>query len=254
MTELRDALAGMATPPPRDLMPATLVEAGIADGFIEVVGPTGPLIVAFNPRGVSEVAPRSSDARFVRQFTDRTARPVFPVADMPVDLRRPLERALATGRLGRLPLDLRGQTEFQRVVLETVATIPPGEVRPYGWVARQVGRNSAYRAVGSAVAQNPVPVLVPCHRVVKSDGHIGSYRFGPAMKQRLLEFEGLQPRTLDTLADEGKVLVGNDRSRIVCFPTCSRGRRISDADRAWFRNTKAATAAGYEACSKCQPY
>jgi O-6-methylguanine DNA methyltransferase len=53
--------------------------------------------------------------------------------------------------------------------------IPPGEVRPYSWIAREIGRPGAVRATGSALAKNPVPLLIPCHRVVRSDGRIGKY-------------------------------------------------------------------------------
>ena len=68
-------------------------------------------------------------------------------------------------------------------MLTKTLEIPSGEVRPYGWVAREIGRPKAVRAVGSALGRNPVPVLIPCHRVVRSDGHVGNYGLGVPMKR-----------------------------------------------------------------------
>ena len=72
-------------------------------------------------------------------------------------------------------LDLRGHTEFERDVWRKALDIPRGEVRPYGWIAAEIGRPRAVRAVGTALGHNPVPLIVPCHRVVRTDGSIGQY-------------------------------------------------------------------------------
>jgi len=87
-----------------------------------------------------------------------------------------------------LPLDLRG-TPFQVKVLRRVATIPRGRTRTYGQVARSVGRPGAARAVGSANARNPLPLVVPCHRVVATGG-LGGYGGGLPLKRKLLKLEG----------------------------------------------------------------
>ncbi len=89
----------------------------------------------------------------------------------------------------RFPLDLRG-TEFQVKVWRKLTEIPYGEVRSYKWVAEQVGRPRAYRAVGNAVASNPIAIIIPCHRVIRSDGSIGGYGYGIGMKKKLLQLEG----------------------------------------------------------------
>ncbi|MFH1003370.1 MAG: MGMT family protein [Chloroflexota bacterium] len=86
-------------------------------------------------------------------------------------------------------LDLSGATPFQRRVWGVTRLIPRGETRSYGWVAGQLGVASA-RAVGQALARNPLPVIVPCHRVVAADGGPGGYRGGLALKRRLLILEG----------------------------------------------------------------
>lgn len=81
-------------------------------------------------------------------------------------------------------------TLFQRKVLRVVATIPLGETRSYQWVAQQVGRPGAVRAVGTALRKNPFPLIIPCHRVVKSDGQLGKYAGrDDGRKKALLEME-----------------------------------------------------------------
>jgi O-6-methylguanine DNA methyltransferase len=75
-------------------------------------------------------------------------------------------------------------------VLRAAARIPPGEVRSYAWVATQIGRPRAARAVGRVMARNPLPLLFPCHRVVDSSGNLHDYYYGLEMKARLLEMEG----------------------------------------------------------------
>lgn len=87
------------------------------------------------------------------------------------------------------PLDLAGATAFQRHVWLAVREIPRGETRSYGQIARQMGRPRAARAVGRALASNPLPIVVPCHRVVGSDGNLGGFGGGLEMKRRLLEME-----------------------------------------------------------------
>lgn len=89
----------------------------------------------------------------------------------------------------RVPLDLRAGTAFQRKVWRVLRRIPYGETRSYGWVARQIGCPRAMRAVGAACGANPVPILVPCHRVVRSDGSLGGFSGGLAVKRALLRLE-----------------------------------------------------------------
>ncbi len=91
------------------------------------------------------------------------------------------------------PISLAGLTPFQQQVLQVTAQIPIGEVRSYGFIARAIGKPHASRAVGSALAKNPLPFVIPCHRVIRSDGVLGAYSGGgTAIKARLLEREGVQ--------------------------------------------------------------
>jgi len=90
-----------------------------------------------------------------------------------------------------LPLDFDGRTVFHQKVWETLRRIPYGRVRSYGWVARKVGKPQAARAVGAACGANPLPLVVPCHRVVAGDGSLGGFAGGLKLKKRLLVLEGV---------------------------------------------------------------
>ena len=92
-------------------------------------------------------------------------------------------------------VDLDTLTEFEQAVLRKTMEIPYGEVRPYSWVAREIGRPRAVRAVGTALAGNPVTFVIPCHRVVRADGHIGNYGAGgPEAKREVLGARGHRHR------------------------------------------------------------
>lgn len=80
-------------------------------------------------------------------------------------------------------------TDFEKKVLKVVSTIPLGQVRSYQWVARKIGKPKALRAVGSALKKNPYPIIIPCHRVIKSNGSLGGYAKGKELKGKLLLLE-----------------------------------------------------------------
>lgn len=90
-------------------------------------------------------------------------------------------------------LDLSAATPFQIKVWATTRLIPYGETRSYRWVAEHMGQPAAVRAVGQALARNPLPVIVPCHRVIASDGKLGGFSYGLEMKQKLLRLEHIIP-------------------------------------------------------------
>jgi len=90
-----------------------------------------------------------------------------------------------------LPLKMEG-TDFQKRVWNELCKIPYGETAAYGDIAERVGSPNAYRAVGSACGANPIPIVVPCHRVVASNGGLGGFGGGLALKKRLMEIEGIQ--------------------------------------------------------------
>lgn len=106
------------------------------------------------------------------------------------DLAENIMKAWDKDTLEEINLDLRG-TEFQRDVWQALLHIPKGQVISYGEVANDIGRPKASRAVGTAVGDNPVSLVVPCHRVVQASGGLGNYGWGVALKKKILKYEGV---------------------------------------------------------------
>ena len=136
---------------------------------------------------------RAASAGEVRDWCWRELGMVAEPGTLPGTLRRLIDDAVA-GRSGWRPR-LEGLGDFRRRVLLETCEISAGTVRSYAWLAARLGHPGAARAVGSALARNPLPLLVPCHRVVRADGRIGDYGCGgAAMKRALLAAEGVELR------------------------------------------------------------
>jgi O-6-methylguanine DNA methyltransferase len=237
--------------------PATLAAevreaVGLGDRYVRLAAPIGPVFVAYGPGGVSAVWRALSPGAFERAFRARSGRPVRPAQRPPAALVRAVGRQLR-GERGAVRFDLAGLSVFDRAVLSKTLEIPRGEVRTYAWLAREIGRPRAVRAVGSALGRNPVPLLIPCHRVVRSDGRIGDYVFGPPLKRAALAAEGIEPERLERLGREGVRFVGSATTRIYCVPTCRSARRITPRHRRVFGAAGDAAAAGYRPCRVCRP-
>lgn len=248
--DVEAALAELAATPPTHLSDRILVATGLADQMTVVQGPLGPLCIVFDDHGVTGCAPLERWNDYLERHGTRS---VVEVEALPPRLAKEVERTLATGKLGRLPVNLEGLTEFQQAVLRKAAEIPPGETRSYGWIAKEIGRPGAVRAVGSALNRNPVPVLIPCHRVGKSDGHLGDYAYGQTMKRDLLRAEGLNPEAVESLAERGVRFVGSRNGGEYCHPTCRYAKRILEENRIEFRSRSQAETAGYRPCKVCRP-
>jgi O-6-methylguanine DNA methyltransferase len=248
------ALSGLTVSAPPTLRPNVLAEVGLADWFARTPSPIGPLLVAWNGLGVSTVEADRDDATFIAEHEARTGRPAFPVAELPARLAGPIARRLAGDRRVRIDLDLRGHSPFERDVWRKALEIPRGEVRPYGWIAAEIGRPKAVRAVGTALGHNPVPLIVPCHRVVRTDGTIGQYSLGgPENKRTILRSEGLDPDGMEALAARGIRYIGSDTTKIICLPTCHHAKRVTDRHRITLRSFRAGLEMGYRACKVCRP-
>jgi O-6-methylguanine DNA methyltransferase len=246
---LIERLAGLRATAPARVATGALVAAGLADHYAEIDSPLGPVYVAWNGRGVSWLGTAGDAGSFEDQVRSHTGRPISRADALPA-----IRRRLAGDRRARIELDLRGATSFEVAVWRKALEIPRGEVRPYGWVAAEIGRPKAVRAVGTALAHNPIPLVVPCHRVVRSDGTIGQYSLGgPDNKRRILAAEGLDPSWLEAEAAAGIRFVGSDTTHIVCHPTCHDARRVTDRHRVRFPSLAAAAAAGYRPCRHCRP-
>lgn len=244
---------GRATAPP-SLLGDVQTLLGLADAYTVLQTPLGPVYVAYNNAGVSSVMQAASAAEFEQLFASHFRRTARPAAEPPRDLLTAMERQLRGERSVALRFDLSGLSEFEQAVLRKALEIPRGEVRPYAWIAREIGRPKAVRAVGSALARNPIPLLIPCHRVVRSDGYIGNYALGGApAKRSVLAQEGVAPEDLERLAGSGARYIGSDTTRIYCFPTCRHARRIEERHRVPFASDTAAAMAGYRPCRVCRP-
>ena len=251
---MESALTGLGVAAPARLAPNVLADVGLADRYARFDSPIGPLVVAWNGLGVSAVEESDDDATFEANHLARTGRPAHPVERVPDRLATAIARRLEGDRRVRIDLDLRGHTDFERDVWQKALEIPRGEVRPYGWIAAEIGRPKAVRAVGTALGHNPVPLIVPCHRVVRSDGTIGQYSLGgPENKRTILEAEGLDLPKMERLAASGVRFIGSDTTKIFCLPTCRHARRVTDRHRLEFRSMADGQARGYRACLVCRP-
>src|SRR6267142_2245200 len=141
-----------------------------------------------------------------------------------------------------VPVDLSGAPDFQKKVLAAARRIPFGEVRPYAWVAERIGNPRAVRAVGTALGRNPVPFIVPCHRVLQTGGGIGGYLFGSETKSGLLALERTTP-----------IYEGCASTHIVCRVGCSSSRRMRPDNRVVFASVQDARSVGYRPCKVCKP-
>ncbi len=172
--------------------------------YSPVATPVGRIWVALSERGVCRVALGDPGERSFLAELGRRRPGSLPLRDD----RHPAVRAAKqqileyfSGVRSRfsLPVDLDGVTPFQRAVLENARTIPSGRVESYGRLAHAIGRPGAARAVGGALRANPVPIFVPCHRIVASDGLGGFSVTGTpggavSIKRRLLALEGVRAR------------------------------------------------------------
>ena len=225
---------------PRSLYPRVMAGVGLADSYSALETALGPAFVAWNRHGVSAVRRGSDEGEFERWFEDEHGRPVVRAAALPRGMGR--------------RFDLRSVPAFYQSVLMKALEIPAGQVRPYGWIAREIGHPAAVRAVGTALAKNPIPILIPCHRVVRTDGLIGNYGAGgPTAKRQILQVEGVDTDRLERLARRGVRYHGSDTTHIYCFPTCHHARRVSDRHLVEFGSEVDARRAGYRPCKDCRP-
>lgn len=182
-TETRRELdmTGLAVDQSVDRLFATTIETSIAGDILLVASSAGLCRVAFASEGHERILGDLTPADGVPPLVDDAAMAVYADAVVACLAGAPSP----TG----LPLDLRSVRGFQRAVLEHLRTILPGSTESYADVARAVGRPKAVRAVGTACATNPLPLVIPCHRVVRSDGTSGAYLGGAELKRTLLDLE-----------------------------------------------------------------
>jgi len=189
--------ADVHQPPPLALLPREKI------WYTRVDSPVGELILAATREGLREIdfAKETPDALFAIRTRESGADALYVehIEEAEPEARWHLQRAATelneyfAGNRARfdVPLDWGGMAPFQRAVLEATVTVPFGHVDSYAGIARRIGNPKATRAVGNALGRNPIPVIVPCHRVIRSDASLGGYTGGLGIKQRLLHLEGV---------------------------------------------------------------
>ncbi|HEX8252250.1 MAG TPA: methylated-DNA--[protein]-cysteine S-methyltransferase [Thermoanaerobaculia bacterium] len=214
----------------------------------------GDVWVAFTSNGLRLIQRGGTLDELRTAYSERYCRTLKP-GTLPEALRKQVDAALAGAGVDKPRVDWSDElTPLERDVLALLPRIPRGEVRTYEWVARQVGRPRAVRAVGTILARNALPLVVPCHRVVPTAGGVGNYAFGSAMKRELLQREGVDVDALESLAKKGVRYVGSRTTKIVCFPTCKDAKRIREENRVPFRAAEQATEKGFRPCLRCMPF
>ena len=190
--------------PPADGLPPDLIDRLVAraasEGLLDVAyarvdSPLGPLLAARTPRGLATLSYadfRGGVDAVVEDLATRLSPRILEAPGRLDDVRRQLDEYFA-GRRDRfdMPLDLVLVAGFRRRVLEATAGIPFGETRSYAEVATAAGNAKAVRAAGTALGHNPIPIVVPCHRVLRSGGALGNYTGGVEKKEALLRIEGV---------------------------------------------------------------
>lgn len=187
-----------ALKPPEECAAASVPDCAAALGLRRgryglMDSPVGDLLIVVTDEGVADIGYLVNHSRD-EVFAELEERGILATeSSIPVEpVRDQLREYFAHRRTAfTLPVDLFGVTPFTRDVLRATAEVPFGEVRTYQGIASAIGRPSASRAVGNALGRNPVPVIVPCHRVIRSDGSMGWYTGGPHIKERLLDIEGV---------------------------------------------------------------
>jgi len=173
---------------------AKAAEEGLLDvAYTTADSPFGPLLLAQTKRGLVRVGlPNQDQDELLVDLSERVSPRVLEASAELDEVRRELDLYFE-GKLERfdLPLDWRLSGGFRQRVLRAINRIPYGQTRSYTEMARKAGNERAVRAAGTACGSNPIPLVVPCHRVLRTGGSLGGYGGGLPMKQGLLELEGV---------------------------------------------------------------
>jgi methylated-DNA-[protein]-cysteine S-methyltransferase len=184
-----------------DRLRARASEEGLLDvAYTSTDSPFGPLLLARTRRGLVRVGLPNQDAdQLLVDLADRVSPRVLEAPAELDEVRRKLDLYFA-GQLDHfdLPLDWRLSDGFRKRVLRAINRIPYGQTRSYTEMARSAGNERAVRAAGTACGSNPIPLVVPCHRVLRTGGALGGYGGGLPMKQGLLELEGVLDKRRST--------------------------------------------------------
>ncbi len=169
-------------------------EAGLLDvAYASLDSPLGDLLVAVTPRGLVRIAyPGEGEGRVLEELAEQVSPRILHAPERTDTVRRELDDYFAGRRHGfDLPLDWSLVHGFAIRILQATARVPFGSVATYGQVAAEAGSPRAARAAGNALHGNPIPIVVPCHRIVPASGGLGGYGGGQQRKRYLLDLEGV---------------------------------------------------------------
>jgi O-6-methylguanine DNA methyltransferase len=221
------------------------------DRYVVATSALGDVYLAWNATGISAIRRTDDDGAFEAWYRERFGRGCVPAIED--DPTSSAARATLRGQQVAVPIDLRECSPFEQRVLQKAAEIGRGNARPYGWVAREIGTPEATRAVGNALGRNPVPLLIPCHRVIRTDCSVGGYVFGGEAKRTLLEGEGIDFGAIEMLTRRGIRYIGCDDGTF-CLPTCGDVvTRVSAPGYRALHSVDEAHAHGLVPCGLCRP-
>jgi methylated-DNA-[protein]-cysteine S-methyltransferase len=218
-----------------------------------VASPIGRLLVAEGPRGLATIHFLSiSDAerpleKLRRKFDLFENEPWRAAIDRDLGRYFHGDFAILAHKVDLVLVE----SEFRRRALTRLREVPLGSVITYQGLAAAVGEPAAQRAIGNTMASNPVPIFVPCHRVIRSDGTIGNYGGGVKNKITLLRNEGFALGS--SLRMPPSAVLGHRHTHIYCRPQCSAAKRADPARSLIFADASHARAAGLRACKLCKP-
>ena len=248
--QLSDFATGTRRSPSADFTTNVFGRIGI-DRYTKAHSSIGEVYVGWTSLGASGLRSAADETAFEAWYGERFGRRAV----------RALENDAIADAIARhlggedvdVPLDLSASSPFETAVLRQTAQIGRGEARPYWWLARELGAAGATRAVGNALGRNPLPLLIPCHRVIRADMHAGNYVFGHAAKERLLAAEGVDLAALERISRHGFRYIGCDDGYF-CLPTC--GDIACKVDRPGYiglQSVGEAQARGLRPCRTCRP-
>ncbi|MHB8383085.1 MAG: methylated-DNA--[protein]-cysteine S-methyltransferase [Candidatus Binataceae bacterium] len=218
-----------------------------------LASPIGRLMVAEGPRGFATIHFLSSASAERPLEKLRRNFDLLENEAWRADINRELARYFAGdfSVLGHKVDLVMVESEFQRRALTRLREVPIGSVITYQGLAAAVGEPGAQRAIGNTMASNPIPIFIPCHRVIRSDGTIGNYGGGVKNKVTLLRNEGFALGT--SLRMPASAVMGHRHTHIYCRPECSAAKRADPRRSLIFADARHAIDAGLRACKLCKP-
>jgi O-6-methylguanine DNA methyltransferase len=244
--------------PPREpdgnFTTAILSRVGV-DRFVTCRSVLGPVFVGWNERGVAALRRADgpgAETAFVQWYARRTGRRVVRAIETDT-IASAAQAKLLDPAAPDVPLDLVAATALERTVLEHVAQIESGYARPHALLAADLDVPCTPESVTGVLAENPIPLLVPCHRVVPDDHCCSSrYVFGAEAQHRLLAAEGLDAAAIDRVIARGVRYIENDGW--FCLPTCGDiATRIDLPGYTGLHSLADVRARGLQPCEGCRP-